>query len=170
MDKNYTKITDDLVAPVERNSTMWWIATLLTGPGAAFFVFCLGWTVWFGIGTWALNKTVGWAWDITNFVWWVGISHAGTLISAILLLFRQRWRMSINRAAEAMTIFAVICAASFPAFHMGRLWLGFLLGTSFAKCFWLTLGELQFSIVVGRIRNLYLFLCVTCILVPRTYP
>ncbi|HBK89006.1 MAG TPA: hydrogenase, partial [Cytophagales bacterium] len=61
----------------------------------------------------------------TNFVWWVGIGHAGTLISAILLLFRQRWRMSINRAAEAMTIFAVICAASFPAFHMGRLWLGF---------------------------------------------
>ncbi|MFM8348082.1 MAG: NrfD/PsrC family molybdoenzyme membrane anchor subunit, partial [Bacteroidota bacterium] len=60
-----------------------------------------------------------------NFVWWVGIGHAGTLISAILLLFRQRWRMSINRAAEAMTIFAVICAASFPAFHMGRLWLGF---------------------------------------------
>jgi molybdopterin-containing oxidoreductase family membrane subunit len=74
---------------------------------------------------WGLNKTVGWAWDITNFVWWVGIGHAGTLISAILLLFRQRWRMSINRAAEAMTIFAVICAASFPGFHMGRLWLGF---------------------------------------------
>ncbi|HYG02452.1 MAG TPA: NrfD/PsrC family molybdoenzyme membrane anchor subunit, partial [Chryseosolibacter sp.] len=69
--------------------------------------------------------TVGWAWDITNFVWWVGIGHAGTLISAILLLFRQRWRMSINRAAEAMTIFAVICAASFPMIHMGRVWLGF---------------------------------------------
>jgi len=74
---------------------------------------------------WGLNKTVGWAWDITNFVWWVGIGHAGTLISAILLLFRQKWRMSINRAAEAMTIFAVICAAMFPGFHMGRLWLGF---------------------------------------------
>ncbi|MCK5206458.1 MAG: polysulfide reductase NrfD, partial [Cyclobacteriaceae bacterium] len=69
--------------------------------------------------------TVGWAWDITNFVWWVGIGHAGTLISAILLLFRQKWRMSINRAAEAMTIFAVICAAFFPLVHMGRLWLGF---------------------------------------------
>ena len=75
---------------------------------------------------WGLNKTVGWAWDITNFVWWVGIGHAGTLISAILLLFRQRWRMSINRAAEAMTIFAVICAAMFPLLHMGRLWLGFM--------------------------------------------
>lgn len=81
--------------------------------------------LWEGIGVWGLNKTVGWAWDITNFVWWVGIGHAGTLISAILLLFRQKWRMSINRAAEAMTIFAVICAAMFPLFHMGRLWLGF---------------------------------------------
>jgi len=122
MDKNYTKITDDLVAPVERNSTLWWIATLLTGAGAAFFVFCLSWTVWFGIGTWGLNKTVGWAWDITNFVWWIGIGHAGTLISAILLLFRQRYRTGINRAAEAMTIFAVICAGMFPIFHMGRVW------------------------------------------------
>jgi len=82
-------------------------------------------TLWDGIGMWGLNRTVGWAWDITNFVWWVGIGHAGTLISAILLLFRQKWRMSINRAAEAMTIFAVICAAMFPIVHMGRPWLGF---------------------------------------------
>ena len=127
LDKNYTKITDDLVAPTERNSTMWWIATLLTGAGALFFVFCLGWTVWFGIGTWGLNKTVGWAWDITNFVWWIGIGHAGTLISAILLLFRQRYRTGINRAAEAMTIFAVMCAGQFPIFHMGRVWLAFFI-------------------------------------------
>ena len=72
-----------------------------------------------GIGTWGLNKTVGWAWDITNFVWWVGIGHAGTLISAVLLLFRQKWRMAINRSAEAMTIFAVMMAALFPGIHMG---------------------------------------------------
>jgi len=72
-----------------------------------------------------LNKTVGWAFDITNFVFWVGIGHAGTLISAVLLLFRQKWRMSINRSAEAMTIFAVICAAMFPVFHMGRVWVGY---------------------------------------------
>ena len=82
-------------------------------------------TVWYGIGEWGLNKTVNWAWDITNFVWWVGIGHAGTLISAVLLLFRQKWRSSINRAAEAMTIFAVICAAMFPVLHMGRPWLAF---------------------------------------------
>jgi Ni/Fe-hydrogenase subunit HybB-like protein len=74
---------------------------------------------------WGLNKTVGWAWDITNFVWWVGIGHAGTLISAILLLFRQKWRLSINRSAEAMTIFAVICAASFIVSHMGRPWVAY---------------------------------------------
>ena len=76
-----------------------------------------------GIGTWGLNRTVGWAFDITNFVFWVGIGHAGTLISAILFLFRQKWRTSVNRSAEAMTIFAVICAGLFPVIHMGRPWL-----------------------------------------------
>jgi len=75
-----------------------------------------------GIGTWGLNNSVGWAFDITNFVFWVGIGHAGTLISAVLFLLRQRWRTSMNRAAEAMTIFAVICAGSFPLIHMGRPW------------------------------------------------
>jgi molybdopterin-containing oxidoreductase family membrane subunit len=74
-----------------------------------------------------LNRTINWGWDITNFVWWVGIGHAGTLISAILLLFRQKWRTGVNRAAEAMTIFAVMCAGQFPLIHMGRLWLGFFI-------------------------------------------
>ncbi|MBS2025602.1 MAG: polysulfide reductase NrfD, partial [Deltaproteobacteria bacterium] len=78
-----------------------------------------------GIGTWGLNRTIGWAFDITNFVFWVGIGHAGTLISAILFLFRQKWRTSINRSAEAMTLFAVMCAALFPLIHMGRPWLAF---------------------------------------------
>ena len=100
----------------------------------------VGTLLWEGIGVWGLNKTVGWAWDITNFVWWVGIGHAGTLISAVLLLFRQKWRMSINRAAEAMTIFAVICALMFPALHMGRLWLG-LLGITITKYVWFSLGK-----------------------------
>jgi molybdopterin-containing oxidoreductase family membrane subunit len=79
----------------------------------------------YGIGQWNLNRTIGWGWDITNFVWWVGIGHAGTLISAILLLFRQGWRTGVNRAAEAMTIFAVMCAGQFPIFHMGRVWMAF---------------------------------------------
>jgi molybdopterin-containing oxidoreductase family membrane subunit len=76
-----------------------------------------------GIGTWGLNRTVGWAFDITNFVFWIGIGHAGTLISAILFLFRQKWRTSVNRSAEAMTLFAVMCAGLFPMIHMGRPWL-----------------------------------------------
>jgi molybdopterin-containing oxidoreductase family membrane subunit len=78
-----------------------------------------------GIGTWGLNNTVGWAFGITNFVFWIGIGHAGTLISAILFLFRQRWRTSVNRSAEAMTLFAVMCAGVFPLIHMGRPWLGY---------------------------------------------
>ena len=85
----------------------------------------IAYTIGTGIGVWGLNKTVGWAWDITNFVWWIGIGHAGTLISAVLLLFRQKWRMAINRSAEAMTIFAVVQAALFPLIHMGRPWLAY---------------------------------------------
>ncbi len=80
-----------------------------------------------GTGVWGLNTTVGWAWDITGFVFWVGIGHAGTLISAILFLFRQKWRTSINRAAEAMTIFAVMAAAIYPVFHVGRVWFAYWL-------------------------------------------
>ncbi|MBL8714995.1 MAG: polysulfide reductase NrfD [Myxococcales bacterium] len=80
-----------------------------------------------GIGEWGLNHPVGWAWDITGFVFWIGIGHAGTLISAILFLFRQKWRTSINRAAEAMTLFAVAAALIYPGFHVGRIWLAYWL-------------------------------------------
>jgi Ni/Fe-hydrogenase subunit HybB-like protein len=90
-----------------------------------FGVYSIYREVTYGIGQWNLNKTIGWGWDITNFVWWVGIGHAGTLISAILLLFRQGWRTGVNRAAEAMTIFAVMCAGQFPIWHMGRVWMAF---------------------------------------------
>src|SRR6218665_2297449 len=125
-DKNYHDVTVDVAAPVEgRANKQWWIAFSIALAAFLWGVACVSYTVGTGIGTWGSNKTIGWAWDITNFVWWVGIGHAGTLISAVLLLFRQKWRMAINRSAEAMTIFAVICAASFPLVHMGRLWLGF---------------------------------------------
>ncbi|MEO0403486.1 MAG: NrfD/PsrC family molybdoenzyme membrane anchor subunit [Bacteroidota bacterium] len=121
--KTYHQITEDICSPTERTPTVaWTIAFILAVIGLATFVFCVAWTVWFGIGTWNLNRTINWGWDITNFVWWVGIGHAGTLISAVLLLFRQKWRMAINRSAEAMTIFAVIMAAIFPGIHMGRIW------------------------------------------------
>src|SRR3989442_6377165 len=80
-----------------------------------------------GIGIWGLNHPVGWAVDITSFVFWIGIGHAGTLISAILHLFRQRWRTAINRSAEAMTIFAVMTAGLFPLIHLGRTWFAYWL-------------------------------------------
>src|ERR1700761_5808952 len=120
----YAQISDDILRPVEKMpGKAWWIGFTVAAMGACLWVFSVSWTFWYGIGEWGLNKTVGWAWDITGFVWWVGIGHAGTLISAILLLFRQKWRNSINRSAEAMTIFAVICAASYVVSHMGRPWM-----------------------------------------------
>ncbi|MFP2962066.1 NrfD/PsrC family molybdoenzyme membrane anchor subunit [Myxococcus sp. 1LA] len=120
------QLTEEICAPMERAPTWkWWvafgIAVSVLGTGAGI----VGYQVATGIGVWGLNKTIGWAFDITNFVFWVGIGHAGTLISAILFLFRQKWRTSINRAAEAMTLFAVMCAALFPVIHMGRPWLAF---------------------------------------------
>ena len=124
--KTMAEVSDDICRQVEGKPSKSWIMAFTVAVGVLTIgAVSLGTLLWEGVGVWGLNKTVGWAWDITNFVWWVGIGHAGTLISAVLLLFRQKWRMSINRAAEAMTIFAVICALMFPAFHMGRLWLGF---------------------------------------------
>jgi hypothetical protein len=82
----------------------------------------IGYLVFNGIGVWGNNVPVGWGWPIVNFVFWIGIGHAGTLISAVLFLFRQKWRTSINRASEAMTIFAVMAAGIFPAIHVGRIW------------------------------------------------
>ncbi len=126
--KSYHNITEDLCTPTEKApSREWIVAFSLASAFLGLYIFAIVWTVWKGIGSWNLNRTINWGWDITNFVWWIGIGHAGTLISAILLLFRQRWRTGVNRAAEAMTIFAVICAGQFPVFHMGRVWLAFFI-------------------------------------------
>ncbi len=125
-DKSYHQITEDIIGPIETKPTRaWWIGLSIALALLLFGVYSVYREVVYGIGQWNLNRTVGWGWDITNFVWWIGIGHAGTLISAILLLFRQGWRTGVNRAAEAMTIFAVICAGMFPIFHMGRVWMGF---------------------------------------------
>ena len=105
----------------------WWILTIVFGAMATLTPAMLTYLVSTGVGVWGLNVPVCWAWDITNFVFWIGIGHAGTLISAILFLTRQKWRTSINRSAEAMTIFAVICAGIFPAFHVGRVWMAWFL-------------------------------------------
>jgi Ni/Fe-hydrogenase subunit HybB-like protein len=88
-----------------------------------WFLFAVCWLFYKGVGVWGVNIPIGWGFAIVNFVWWIGIGHAGTLISAILLLLRQSWRNSINRFAEAMTLFAVACAGMFPIFHLGRPWL-----------------------------------------------
>jgi Ni/Fe-hydrogenase subunit HybB-like protein len=122
--KTYHQITEDICSPTERvPSKSWMVAFGIAVSLLALYFFAVTWTVWKGIGSWNLNRTINWGYDITNFVWWVGIGHAGTLISAILLLFRQKWRTGVNRAAEAMTIFAVICAGQFPIIHMGRVWM-----------------------------------------------
>ncbi|HEX4372121.1 MAG TPA: NrfD/PsrC family molybdoenzyme membrane anchor subunit [Puia sp.] len=125
-DKNYHQITEDIVRPIETDpSKLWWVGFLIAIGLLCFGIFSVYREVVYGVGQWNINHTIGWGWDITNFVWWIGIGHAGTLISAILLLFRQGWRTGVNRAAEAMTIFAVICAGQFPIWHMGRVWMGF---------------------------------------------
>jgi len=122
------QVTDDIARPMEGRPGKLWYALF------AVAVVCLrdllGMATYLianGIGVWGLNNSVGWAFDITNFVFLIGIGHAGTLISAILLLFRQKWRTSINRSAEAMTIFAVMCAGLFPLLHMGRPWDAFFI-------------------------------------------
>ena len=123
--KSYHDITEDVCRPIEDKAPkMWYILFGIALVIGLYGVGCILYLLGTGVGVWGLNKTIGWAWDITNFVWWVGIGHAGTLISAVLLLFRQKWRMAINRSAEAMTIFAVFMAGLFPLIHMGRLWVG----------------------------------------------
>jgi molybdopterin-containing oxidoreductase family membrane subunit len=121
-------ITEKVSRIVEEPTPIWWwVAFLLAAPLAMVGLFCIGYQISNGVGMWGENKTVGWAWDITNFVFWIGIGHAGTLISAILFLTRQKWRTSINRAAEAMTLFAVVCAGIFPGIHVGRVWMAWFL-------------------------------------------
>src|SRR5882757_8677186 len=126
--KDYHQVTEDIIRPIEAApSRSWWIGFIVSVACLTFGIISVTYQVIYGVGQWNLNRTVGWGWDITNFVWWVGIGHAGTLISAILLLFRQGWRTGVNRAAEAMTIFAVMCAGQFPIWHMGRVWLCFFI-------------------------------------------
>jgi len=125
----FASVTDKISTIVlTRKTPLWWYI----GFGLSFMVvqilmLTITYLVTTGIGIWGNNIPVGWAFDIINFVWWIGIGHAGTLISAILLLLRQEWRTSINRFAEAMTLFAVACAGLFPLLHTGRPWLAYWL-------------------------------------------
>ncbi len=123
--ETYDSVTDKIAGiPLEHPRRRFWLG----GFGVAFlalimFGIAVGYLLAVGVGIWGINIPVGWGFAITNFVWWIGIGHAGTFISAILLLLNQKWRTSINRFTEAMTLFAVICAGMFPLFHLGRPWL-----------------------------------------------
>jgi Ni/Fe-hydrogenase subunit HybB-like protein len=122
--RSYEKVDDLVTAPlIEREAwswRIWWIAFAASAALTAVFVVCVVWVFIKGIGIWGLNTSVVWGFDIANYVWWIGIGNAGTLISSMLLLMRQRWRASINRFAEAMTLFAAAIAGLFPIIHLGR--------------------------------------------------
>ena len=115
-------VTEAVARPIEVPNSRWWLAFIPSVGLLGVYLTSIAYLLYMGTGIWGLNNPVAWGWAIVNFVFWVGIGHAGTLISAILFLFRQKWRTSINRAAEAMTIFAVICALVFPGIHVGRTW------------------------------------------------
>ena len=122
-DRSLHDVTEIVCGYTENKAGRWWLPTLaLSATVATIGVAMITYLIITGVGVWGLNNQVGWAWDITNFVFWIGIGHAGTLISAILCLFKQKWRTAVNRSAEAMTIFAVICAGIFPGIHVGRIW------------------------------------------------
>lgn len=121
--RSFGWITQKVCGIVEgKTPNWWWVAFILSCMIASFTAMGLIYLVATGVGVWGLRNPIFWGWAIVNFVFWIGIGHAGTLISAILCLLRQKWRTSINRAAEAMTIFAVVCAGIFPLFHVGRVW------------------------------------------------
>lgn len=123
---DFTSLTNKVSGIVENKPpSQWWLIFAMAVSGMMLLLGAIGWLVYEGTGIWGLNNPVGWGWAIVNFVFWVGIGHAGTLISAILFLLRQQWRTAINRFAEAMTIFAVITALVFPGIHVGRIWLAY---------------------------------------------
>jgi len=134
---SFATVTDRISAIVLTQKTPrgWWFGFLISFALLMLFNLAVTWLFALGVGIWGINVPVGWGFAIINFVWWVGIGHAGTLISAILLLLRQKWRTSINRFAEAMTIFAVACAGTFPLLHMGRPWLAYWL-TPYPNTMW----------------------------------
>ena len=127
-DRDFKSVTDAICNVGERPTTLGWkIAFAISLSMLGMLGGCIGYLILTGVGVWGNNQPASWGFPIVNFVFWVGIGHAGTLISAILFLFRQNWRTAINRFAEAMTIFAVMCAGLFPGIHVGRAWLAYWL-------------------------------------------
>lgn len=136
--KSFGQITRDITAPLYAKTPLWWyISISISSIAILIGSLAIYRTISTGIGTWGVNNNVAWGWGIINFVWWIGIGHAGTAFSIFLLILRQKWRTSINRAAEAMTVVAVLCAGLFPMLHMGRIWNAF-----FVLPYWNTRGPL----------------------------
>ena len=127
--QTYDSVGDAIAGRVldHRTGRLWWIAFFVSGLGMAAFVGAMAWLFYKGVGIWGINIPVAWGFAIANCVWWIGIGHAGTFISAVLLLARQKWRTSINRFAEAMTLFAAGMAGLFPVLHLGRPWFAYWL-------------------------------------------
>ena len=119
---NNAELTDQILTPIWTSSSVWWPLFIISALLTVLFIYAMGVTFVRGIGSWGNNIPVAWAWGITDFVWWIGIGHAGTFISAFLILLNQRWRGSINRFAESMTLFALVNASLFPLLHLGRPW------------------------------------------------
>lgn len=130
-DKSFQDVSNIICKPLEQpliKTPPWWlIGITLSLALLGMLGSVIGYLMWEGIGVWGNNTTVAWGYDIINFVWWIGIAHAGTAISAILFLFRQNWKASINRLAEAMTVFSVFCALIYPGIHVGRAWMAYYL-------------------------------------------
>ena len=166
---SFHDVTELVSHHTEKKTPMgWFLAFGARCLGLGIMGIAIAYLVWNGPGVWGLNNPVFWGWAIVNFVFWVGIGHAGTLISAVLFLFRQKWRTSINRAAEAMTLFAVACALVFPTFHVGRVWLVYyLLPIPNQMAMW---PNFKSPLLVGRVRGLDLRLRLAALLVRRPDP
>ena len=136
MAKTAEQIRADLLRPLVRTSPAYWFAVAVAGSMVLAGVFAFSWQVYHGLGVWGLNWPVFWAFDITNFVFWIGISHAGTLISAILRLANAGWRRPVTRCAEAITVFALSIGAIIPICHLGRPWLFFWLVLSYPAVYY----------------------------------
>ena len=152
---DFMGVTDVITERTEaRPHIAWWICFLTAASFALMFFGLIGYLFATGVGVWGNNQPIAWGFPIINFVFWVGIGHAGTLISAVLFLFRQNWRCSINRFAEAMTIFAVICAGIFPGIHVGRPWFAYwLFPFPNQMAMW---PQFRSPLLVGRVRRVHL--------------
>jgi molybdopterin-containing oxidoreductase family membrane subunit len=162
-------ISDQIAAVAEGKTPWWWWAAFV--PSVCLLVTCfslIAYLVSAGTGVWGLSHPVMWGWAIINFVWWIGIGPRRHAHSAILFLLRQKWRTGVNRAAEAMTIFAVMCAGIYPLIHVGRVWLGWWLVPD--SLFAGNLAAVRSPLMWGRVCGLDLFHGLACVLVHGTDP